>query len=313
MDPTDEAGQALAMNSTRIIDRQTAQLLILLSLLWGGSFFFVGVAVRDLPPFTIVLARVALGALFLLPFLRAAGGALPKTLAGWWPFFGMGLLNNVVPFSLFVVAQTMITSGLASVLNATTPLFTVLVLAAFGDERLTARRIAGVLLGLAGVAVLHGATLSGDHNETLGILLCLGGAVSYGFSGLWGRRHFSDVPPVTSATCQLICSTVVMAGLASAIERPWQLPLPSLSTCLALIGLAALATSLAYIIFFRILSRSGPTNVMLVTLLIPVTAILLGHFVLGEPLTASEIIGALIIGSGLLVIDGRVCGLLYRR
>jgi len=259
-----------------------------------------------------VLVRVALGALFLLPFLRTAGGALPKTLAGWAPFFGMGLLNNVIPFSLFVAAQTMITSGLASVLNATTPLFTVLVLAAFGDERLTARRLAGVLLGLAGVAVLHGATLSSDRSETLGILLCLGGALSYGFSGLWGRRKLTDVPPITSATCQLICSAAVMTVLALAVERPWQLPTPSMSTWLALIGLAAFATSLAYIVFFRILNRSGPTNVMLVTLLIPVTAILLGHFVLGEPVTSQQIAGAVIIGSALLVIDGRVFDLLTK-
>src|SRR4029079_5894916 len=237
-----------------------------------------------LPPFTIVLVRVALGALFLLPFLKASGGALPKTPRGRAPFFGMGLLNNVIPFSLFVTAQTMISSGLASVLNATTPLFTVLVLAAFGDERLTARRVLGVLLGLVGVTVLHGPTLSSSGNETLGILLCLGGALSYGFSGLWGRRTLTDVPPITSAPCQLICSASVRTVLALAIERPWQLPLPSMSTWLALIGLAALATSLAYIVFFRILSRSGPTNVMLVTLLIPVTAILLGHFVLVQPL-----------------------------
>jgi drug/metabolite transporter (DMT)-like permease len=296
------------VDQTRIIDRHTAQLLIFLSVLWGGSFFFTGVAVRELPPFTIVLVRVALGALFLLPFLRVSGGALPKTLNGWVPFFGMGLLNNVIPFSLFVTAQTMISSGLASVLNATTPLFTVLVLAAFGDERLTARRVVGVLLGLAGVAVLHSATLSSGRNETIGILLCLGGALSYGFSGLWGRRKLTDVPPITSATCQLICSTLVMAVSAFAIERPWRLPMPSASTWLALIGLAALATSLAYIVFFRILSRSGPTNVMLVTLLIPVTAILLGHFVLGEPVTSQQIAGAVIIGSALLVIDGRLLG-----
>jgi len=201
----------------------------------------------------------------------------------------MGVFNNVIPFSLFVAAQTMITSGLASVLNATTALFTVLVLAAFGDERLTARRLVGVLLGLVGVAVLHGATLTSDRKETLGILLRLGGALSYGFSGLWGRRTLTGVLPITSATCQLISSTAVMAVLAFAIERPWQLPMPSLPTLFALIGLAALATSLAYIVFFRILSRSGPTNVMLVTLLIPVTTIVLGHFVLGEPVTWQQI------------------------
>jgi drug/metabolite transporter (DMT)-like permease len=295
------------------IDARTAQLLIFLSILWGGSFFFNGVAVRELPPFTIALVRVALGAAVLLPFLKMLGGALPKTAAGWFPFFGMGLLNNVIPFSLFLVAQTMISSGLASVLNATTPLFTVLVLSAFGDERLTKRRVAGVLIGLLGVFVLRGPALEGGYEQTLGMLLCLGGALSYGFSGLWGRRLLNGVPPVTSAASQLMCSTVVMTILAGAIEQPWHLPMPSAETLLALLGLAALSTSLAYLVFFRILTYSGATNVMLVTLLIPITAILLGHLVLGESVTAQQIVGAIIIGSALLVIDGRVFGLLYRR
>jgi drug/metabolite transporter (DMT)-like permease len=295
------------------IDRQTWLLLILLSVLWGGTFFFIGVAVRELPPFTIVLVRVALGTLFLLPVLKALGGALPKTLSGWMPFFVMGLLNNVIPFSLLVAGQTYISSGLASVLNATTPLFTVLVLAAFGDERLIARRVTGVLLGLLGVIVLRAPWLDLSHGQTVGMLLCLAAALSYGFSGWWGRRKLTGVPPITSATCQLICSSVVMAVIAAIFDRPWQLPMPSTATWAALIGLAALGTSLAYIVFFQILNRSGATNVMLVTLLIPVTAILLGFLVLGEPLTAHEIAGAVIIGSALLVIDGRVFGWLRRR
>jgi drug/metabolite transporter (DMT)-like permease len=222
------------------------------------------------------------------------------------------VLNNVIPFSLFVAAQTVISSGLASVLNATTPLFTVLVMSAFGGERLIARRVIGVLIGLAGVFVLHGPNLDQARDQTVGMLLCLGGALSYGFAGLWGRRMLSEVPPITSATCQLICSSVVMTFIACVAERPWQLVPPSIQTWLALIGLAALSTSLAYVVFFRIMVRSGPTNVMLVTLLIPITAILLGHFVLGEPLTIQEIAGALIIGSALLMIDGRAFRLLYR-
>ena len=295
------------------IDRQTWLLLILLSILWGAAFFFIGVAVRELPIFTIVLVRVALGALLLLPMLKLLGGALPKTLSGWMPFLVMGLFTNVIPFSLLAAGQTYISSGLTSVLNATTPLFTVLVLAAFGDERLVANRVAGVLLGLAGVFVLRGPGLTSGHDQTIGMLLCLGGALSYGFSGLWGRRKLTGVPPITSATCQLICSSVVMAVIAAGVDRPWQLAMPSAATWLSLLGLASLGTSLAYIVFFRILNRSGANNVMLVTLLIPVTAILLGYFVLAEPLSIREVAGAFIIGSALLVIDGRAFGWLRRR
>lgn len=290
------------------MNRQTWLLLILLSVLWGGSFFFASAALRELPPMTVVLARVALGAAFLLPVFKWLGGQWPATFAGWRPFFVMGMLNNVIPFSLLVAGQTYITGGMASVANATTPLFTALVLAAFGDETLTARRVVGIVIGLIGVYVLHGPGLVHSNDQTIGLLLCLCGALSYGFSGLWGRRKLRDVPPITSATCQLICSTLVVAFITAAVDRPWTLPMPSLVTWGALIGLALLATSLAYIVFFTILSRAGATDVMLVTLLIPVTAILLGVAVLGEPLSIHEIAGALVIAASLLVIDGRVLG-----
>ena len=291
------------------MDERDWALLVLLSVLWGGSFFFTGVAVRELPPFTIVLARVAIAAALLLPVLWANGASaamLPASPAGWMPFAVMGLLNNVIPFSLIVSGQTLIASGTASVLNATTPLFTVLVMAAAGDEPLAARRVVGVLAGLVGVIILRGPSVELTGGETLGMLLCLGGALSYGLSGLWGRRKLAGIPPLTSATCQLISSSLVMLVLAGAIERPWLLPAPSLQTWLALLATAALSTALAYVVFFQILVRSGASNVMLVTLLIPVTAILLGHFVLGEPLAAREIIGALVIGGALLIVDGRV-------
>jgi drug/metabolite transporter (DMT)-like permease len=287
------------------MDERDWGLLVLLSILWGGSFFFNGVAVRELPPLTIVLARVAIAAVLLMPVLWINGARLPANPAGWTPFLVMGLLNNVIPFSLIVYGQTQIASGLASVLNATTPLFTVLVMAAGGDEPLAARRVVGVLAGLAGVIILRGAGLEFAGGETLGMLLCLGAAVSYGFSGLWGRRKLAGVRPLASATCQLIASSVVMLALAGVVERPWLLPAPSLRTWLALLGTAALSTALAYVVFFQILVRSGASNVMLVTLLIPVTAILLGHFLLGEPIAAREVIGACVIGGALLIVDGR--------
>jgi drug/metabolite transporter (DMT)-like permease len=286
-------------------------LLVFLSILWGGSFFFVGAAERELPPMTIVLARVVFAALMLLPFLRLLGGALPRRPIDWLPHAGMGLLNNVIPFSLIATGQTYIPSGMASVLNATTPLFTVLVLAGFGEERLIARRVAGVVIGLLGVIILRQPGPASSH-QLVGILLCLGAALSYGFSGLWARRMLAGVPPITSAAGQLVCSSLMMAVIASAVDRPWNLPMPSPATWLSLIGMAALSTALAYIVFFRILARSGATNVMLVTLLIPVTAILLGWLVLGEPLAPREIAGALVIGSALIAIDGRVFAWLRR-
>ncbi|MET4210437.1 DMT family transporter [Bradyrhizobium sp. LA2.1] len=299
----------MSPNDNRI-DARDWSLLAVLSVLWGGSFFFNGAALRELPPLTLVLLRVALGAAILLPLLRMQGIGLPKGMAGWKPFVAIGLLNNVIPFSLIVLGQTYIPSGLASILNATTPLFTVMVMAAAGEEALQMRRVAGVALGLAGVIILRGwETRPG---QGLGILLCLGGAFSYGFAALAARRLLKDTPPLGTATFQLMASTVMMAIVAGAMEQPWHLSMPGLTTWLAVLGLAALSTALAYIVFFQILRRSGATNVMLVTLLIPVTAILLGWLVLGEPISAREIAGAIVIGSALLVIDGRAARLLRR-
>jgi drug/metabolite transporter (DMT)-like permease len=295
-----------------LIDRRDWYLLLLLSVLWGGSFFFAGVAVKELPPLTIVLARVAFAAILLTPVMWAHGTRFPSTIAGWKPFFVMAVLNNVIPFSLIVIGQTMIASGLASVLNATTPLFTVLVMAAFGEEALNARRIAGAILGLLGVVILRGQQLDHSLAQTMGILLCLGAALSYGFAGLWGRRKLSRIAPLTAATCQLVCSSVMMLALAATIEWPRGLHMPAAATWWSLLGFAALSTALAYIVFFQILVRSGATNVMLVTLLIPMTAILLGHFVLGESLKGHEIAGALVIGSALILMDGRVFDLFMK-
>ncbi|PAY06448.1 EamA family transporter [Bradyrhizobium sp. UFLA03-84] len=288
------------------IDRRDWGLLGLLSVLWGGSFFFNGVILRELPPLTLVLLRVMLGAIILLPLLRAAKIEFPRGASAWAPFFAMGLFNNVLPFSLIVFGQTYIPSGLASILNATTPLFAVIIMATAGEERLQARRVAGVVVGLIGVAILHGDALGFESRQGIGILLCLAGAFSYGIAALVGRRLPQRVPPLGTATFQMMTSAVMMAPIAAVADRPWLLPMPHSTTWLAVLGLAALSTALAYIVFFQILQRSGATNVMLVTLLIPVTAMLLGYLVLGEPIALREIIGALVISSALLLIDGRV-------
>lgn len=286
----------------------TSQWLLLgvLSVLWGGSFLFVGIAVQELPAFTIVFWRVGLAAVLLLPVVLALGHRLPGTARGWWPFLVMALLNNVIPFSAIALGQKEIASGLASVLNATTPLFAVTLTHALTDDKLSSKKLAGVAIGILGVAVLMGPNvLAGDRTSTLGMGLVLVGTCSYGLAGVWGRR-LRSTPALVSAACQLVCSTLLMALIAGVIDRPWTLPLPSQSTVLAMIGLATLSTALAYALFFRILAVSGPTNVMLVTLLIPISGVALGALVLGETVHWRHVLGAAVIASGLVVIDGRL-------
>ncbi len=284
-------------------------MLLALSVLWGGSFFFNGVALRELPVFTVVVVRVALAALILLAVCRAAGVNLALGRRVWGAFLVMGLLNNVAPFSLIVWGQTAIASGLASILNATTPLFTVLAAHALtADEKLTPARAFGVVAGLAGVAAMIGAEALSDLGQSVvAQLACLAAALSYAFAGVWGRRfRRMDVAPLATAAGQVTASSLVMIPLALAIDRPWTLPIPSAAAIAALIGVATLSTALAYVFYFRILATAGATNLLLVTFLIPVTAILLGVLVLGETLAFRHLLGMAMIGVGLAAIDGRL-------
>ena len=291
------------------MDAREWAMLIALSLLWGGSFFFIGVAVKELPPVTIVTLRVSLAAMALLVVCRIMGLRLPREWAVWRAFFGMGLLNNIIPFCLIVWGQTHIASGLASILNATTPLFTVIV-AHFltADEKMTGNKLAGVLIGFAGVATMIGpAAFGGAISGLWGQIAILGAAISYSFAGIFGRRFKAmGVPPLMTATGQISSSTLMLIPAALLIDKPWTLAMPSLGTWGALIGIALLSTALAYLIFFRILATAGATNLALVTFLIPVSAILLGSLILGEQLEIKHFAGMAMIAAGLAAIDGRL-------
>lgn len=284
-------------------------LLIVLSILWGGSFLFNGILVRELPPFTIVTARVALAALALWTIVRISGHAVPRSREVCLAFFGMGILNNIIPFSLIVWGQTHIASGLASILNATTPLFAVLAAHLLTqDEKMTGSRLAGVLVGFLGVALMIGPSVLSDlGTNVLAQLAVLGAAVSYSIAGIFGRRfRRMGLPPLLPAAGQVTASAVLLLPVALIVDRPWTLAMPSAEAWAALFGLAFLATALAYVIFFRILATAGATNLMLVTFLIPVSAILLGALVLGEMLAPKHFAGMALIAVGLAAIDGRL-------
>jgi drug/metabolite transporter (DMT)-like permease len=258
-----------------------------------------------------VLVRVGLAALALGLFLKVTGRPFPTGREGWPACFGMGVLNNIIPFSLFAYGQTQIASGLAAILNATTPMFTVLVAHAFTpDEKATRLKLTGVAVGFIGVVAMVGPdALTGLDATLLAELACLGATTSYAFSAVYGRRFRAlGMPPVTAAFGQLTASTAMMTVIAVAFEAPWRLPWPSPATTAALLGLALLATALAYIIFFRILGSAGATNIVLVTFLIPVSANLLGWLFLDERLGWHHFAGMSAIALGLALIDGRLVG-----
>ena len=280
--------------------------LLSLSVLWGGSFFFAKVAVGELGPFTVVFARVSLAALALalvVPLRRDAP---------WPTYFAMGFLNNALPFSLIFWGQTEIGSGLASILNATTPLFTLVVAHILtADEKIDRTKVAALLIGLLGVVVLIGPSALVGSSTLWGQAACLAAALSYAFAGIHGRRfRRMGIAPAEAAAGQLTASTVLILPIMLVIDRPWMAPPPSLTVWLALGALALLSTALAYVLYFRILAAAGATVLLLVTFLIPVPAILLGAMVLGERLEPRHYAGMALIGLGLAIIDGRIAGLL---
>lgn len=297
-----------AAASSRAMTPSEWAMLLALSLMWGGAFFFNGVAVRELPVLAIVTARVALAAAILLAVLWARGGRLPRGWPVWRAFFVMGALNNALPFLLIVWGQRHIASGVASIINAATPLLTVVLAHGLtSDEKMNGGKLAGVLVGLAGVSVMIGF----DAIRALGAdvaaqLACLAATVSYALANIYGRRFRAmGVAPMTVATGQVIASTTLLLPLMLVVDRPWTLAMPSGAALGAVVGLAVVSTALAYVVFFRILSTAGATNLALVTFLIPISAILLGVLFLGETLAAKHVAGMALIGAGLAAIDGR--------
>ena len=290
-------------------------MLGILSVVWGGSFLFNGIAVKEMPVLSIVAFRVLLAALALQLFVRIAGITIPWTRQALIGYLGMALLNAALPFSLIVFGQTRIPSGLASILNATTPIFTMLLAHVFlASERLDGRRAMGVLLGFGGVLILLFDKAFGHGGQLIGVLTCLGASLSYGIANIFGRRFIpAGINPVAMATGQLTLAAVLVVPLALLIDQPFARAMPSRDALVALSLLGLVSTAAAYTLFFRILTRAGATNASLVTLLVPCSALVLGDIFLGETLDARALIGFITIATGLLVIDGRVIAVLSRK
>ncbi len=287
-------------------------LLLILSLFWGASFFFYKLLVT-LGPLTVVLGRMGIAAVVMNILLFARGKRLPP-LSQWGPFFVMAALGNVLPFAMFAYSERHITSGLASIINATTPIFTVIVAHYWThNEKLGWNKAVGVVLGLVGVTIVIGPSALSDlgGKSIFGELACLIASISYGFSGVYGRR-FSGQSLFSIVTAQLTAATILVVPLAAIFEQPWTNPMPTATVWAALFGIALASTVLAYLIYFHILAKAGATNISLVTFLVPVSAVFLGMLFLGEGLGANTVGGMLVMGLGLAAIDGRPIAFLRR-
>ena len=292
-----------------VMNRSEWGILIALALIWGAAFIFIKVAVTHVEPLTYVWLRLTIAAAALWLLLRWRGERLALPLAVWGALLVLALFNNMIPFVLFGWGQQRIASGLASILNTTTPIWGVIVAHLWTrDERMTPAKVIGVLIGFAGVATMIGPDMLFNGDGTvLAQLACLTAALCYALAGVWARRFRTlGVTPVEVAAGQLIIGAFAMAPLALAVDQPWLRPLPPLEAWGAIVALALFCTALGYILYFKLIETAGATNALLVTLLVPPTAILLGGLIFAERLTAGQFAGFAIIALGLAVIDGRL-------
>ena len=299
-----------------VMNRRDWMVLLVLALIWGGAFFFIGVAVRHVQPLTYVWLRLTIGAASLWAYLMIKGEkiSLPKQV--WGSILLLALFNNALPFALFGWSQTHIASGLASILNATTPIWGVVV-AHFltRDERMSPRKVAGVLLGFGGVATMIGPSLlSSIGTGALAELACVVAALSYALAAVWARRFKRlGISAFSVTTGQLTAGALMMLPVSMIVDRPWTHPFPPLSAWAAIAALAIFCTALGYVLYFRLIEHAGATNALLVTLLVPPVAIVLGALFLGETLAPQDFAGLALIALGLAAIDGRLVTSLSRR
>lgn len=283
-------------------------LLLVLSILLGSSFFFVAISLRDLPPMSLVFLRVAGGAALLWLFIACKRISVPGGRQLWSSFLVMGLLNNLIPYLLLVWGQTAIASGLAAIFNATAPLFTVIIAGLLlADERFTLAKFVGLAAGFTGTVIIIAPYQLPDADTPVWAqLACLGAAISFASAGVYGKRFAKmGISPPVAAAGQLSTAALVLLPMALLADQPWRLGMPNYQTWAAVSALAGFSTGLAHIIYFRVLASSGASNLLLVSFLIPISALLLGVVFLEEQLSSRHLLGICLVGLGLVTIDGR--------
>jgi drug/metabolite transporter (DMT)-like permease len=281
-------------------------LIVLHSIMWGSAYFFAAIAVPEIPPLTITAFRLIPACTIVVAACLIVRNWVPFEWHFWRRMFALGLVNNIIPMLLILYAQHQVTGGIAAVFNAMTPLLAV-ILAHFvtTDEKFTGHKIAGILAGILGVSVLVGADItSGATGSVLAKVALLGAAAAYAIAGVFARTT-SREPPFVIAAGQMLSALVISMPLALTIDQPWTLPQPSWQAVGAVICMGMFGSALAALLYFTLIRRAGATNTLLVTLLLPLTPIMLGVTFLGERLSAREMSGAAIIGLALIILDGR--------
>lgn len=288
--------------------------LLLLGMIWGGVFLATRIALDEIPVLTSIAHRTFWAALALWVVVLSRRMEISITAKTCGAFLIMGLLNNIIPFGLLNWSQLYIESGLVSIFNATTAIFGVVVAAMFFvDEKLSARKSVGVVLGFLGVLTAIGfSNLLSFDPRSVAQLAAVTATLSYAFAGVWARKTLGDQPPLVAAAGMLTASTLISIPAAWIIDGPIRFDLQPV-TWAAIAYYAVIATALAYLLYYRVLAMAGSGNLMLVTLVIPPFAILLGALVRGEALETQAFAGFVLLALGLAIIDGRILNRFRRK
>ena len=281
-------------------------LLLFLAMLWGPSFLFIKVAVAEIPPFTMILARVSIAAAILLALLRMQKRHLPPVGRVWLYIAIVALFHNSFPFVLLSWAEQHIDSALASILNALTPILTMILAHLLtADDKITNVKAVGIGLGLSGTALLVlPALLAGVQASALGMLAMIVVTASYGFALVMSRKHLRGLPPLVAPAGQLLVAALYLLPFSLILDKPFSLPVPSLQATGSVVALAALGTSVAFIVYYRLIESADATYASLVTYLVPIFGILLGVLVLGERLAWNDLVGFALILAGVMLVNG---------
>lgn len=276
-------------------------LLGILALLWGPSFLVIKIGLQDIPPITLAAARVVLAALLLYGMVRLSGARMPGDLGFWRRFAVMGIIANVVPFSLLMLGETLAPSSIAAIFNGFSPLVTVIVAhLVIPEEQMTRRTVGGMVAGFGGILLLFMPTLMEGlegNDVLLGMLAFTGMAIGYGVSVVYSRVKLRGRPRYVGPTAQLASASLFLIPIALLAEGS-QIVLPGTDSALALLWLAVVATALAYIVYYALLEIAGATFVSLVTFLIPPIGVLLGVLLLDETLEWNALVGCGLILAG---------------
>jgi drug/metabolite transporter (DMT)-like permease len=282
-------------------------LLLLLATLWGASYTFIRVGVATIPPITLIAARTAIAGIMLWAVMLWRGMRLPSDAANWRRFLFQACLNSVIPWTLLAFGERTLEAGLATILNSTSPIFTVLLsLAVSRREALTPRKLVGVVTGMAGISLIVGVqALGGFGQQLMAQILTVLAAVCYAGAAIFGRG-FKNLDPIAPAAGSLICGAAILIPASLSMERPWMLA-PSTSSVLALIALAVFSTALAFVIYFRLIRTLGSVGTTAQAYLRVPVGVAFGVMLLGERPSATAWIGlaCVVVGVGAMTIPAR--------